>query len=216
MKYKVFIIIALTILLILTNTVSAITKLPLHNKQIYIDPGHGGADPGAIYKDIYEKDINLNIAKTLKVELEKKGADVYLTREDDYDLSEPRIRERKRSDFNERIRMIDNNADMFISIHLNSYPSSKWCGPQVFYHKKNKNNKDIAEAITKSLKEDIFSTRKIKTIKDLYMFDNIKTRGVLIEVGFLTNPNDRYLLRQETYVTKITSSIVKGIVNYYK
>ena len=72
-------------------------ELPLLNKVIYIDPGHGGKDPGSIYKDIFEKDINLEICLKLKKELENKGARVYLTRDGDYDLSTPNTTTRKKA-----------------------------------------------------------------------------------------------------------------------
>lgn len=71
-------------------------ELPLSNKIIYVDPGHGGIDPGTIYKDIYEKDINLDICLKLKKELENIGATVYLTRYGDYDLSTPNTSTRKK------------------------------------------------------------------------------------------------------------------------
>ncbi len=72
-------------------------SLPILGKVIYLDPGHGGIDGGAQYKDIYEKDINLSISLKLEKELSSLGAIVYLTRDGDYDLSVPNTINRKRS-----------------------------------------------------------------------------------------------------------------------
>ena len=95
-------------------------ELPLLGKVIYVDPGHGGPDPGANYKDIYEKDINLEISKILSNLLMERGAIVYLTREGDYDLSSPHVYLRKRSDLSRRAKLInETKCDLYLSIHLN-------------------------------------------------------------------------------------------------
>ena len=114
----------------------------LKGKTIYIDPGHGGRDPGATYKELRESDINLQISKYLKEELENNGAKVYLTRIGDYDLSENNTRNHKKNDLTARARLInESNCDMYISIHLNSDPSPTWNGMQIFYTNKNKKTK---------------------------------------------------------------------------
>ena len=87
--------------LFINRKVSAL--MPLSGKTIIIDAGHGGLDPGTTNNTIYEKDINLAISKALEIELSKVGASVLLTREDDYDLSTPNARWRKKSDFDNRI-----------------------------------------------------------------------------------------------------------------
>jgi N-acetylmuramoyl-L-alanine amidase len=103
-KYKIAILIIFCISLVAMNKVNSyVIELPLLGKVIYIDPGHGGADPGALYKDVYEKNINLQISKVLSDALVTKGAIVYLTREGDYDLARPNISERKRSDLSRRV-----------------------------------------------------------------------------------------------------------------
>ena len=193
-----------------------INDLPLLGKSIYVDPGHGGRDPGALYKDLQEDDINLDISKVLVKKLEEKGAIVYIIRNDDYDLSNPRAYERKRSDLQNRVKLINNkNVDMYLSIHLNTYSSSNWRGAQVFYDDINDKNKILAESIQKSFKNYLKSNRKVKEISNLYMYRHIKIPGVLLEVGFLTNANERYLLQQNAYQEKICNSIVDGVINYY-
>lgn len=187
------------------------SDLRLLGKVIYLDPGHGGLDPGAIYKDIYEKDITLSICKKLKEILEQEGAIVYMTRYDDYDLSNSTYNRKKR-DLNNRAKVInESNADMYISIHLNSINSTTWRGAQVFYDDINKNNIKLAEILQSNLNKN----RSIKEIDNMLMNRKIKIPGVLIEVGFLSNPNDRYLLKNADYQYKLSTKIKDSIIKYF-
>lgn len=192
------------------------SELKLVGKVIYLDAGHGGLDPGTIYKNIYEKDINLSIVLKLKDTLEHEGAIVYLTRYGDYDLASTNATERKKSDLNNRAKIINNSkADMYISIHLNSIQSSTWSGAQVFYDDVNKNNIKLAGIMQQVLKEDLKTNREVKEINNMLMNRKINIPGILIEVGFLSNPNDRYLLRQDEYQIKLVNAIKKGIIKYF-
>ena len=208
----------LILTLILFNFVSANKSeynLELLGKVIYIDPGHGGLDPGTVYKDIYEKDINLEICLKLQKVLESEGAIVYLTRYGDYDLSNKSY-SRKKSDLNNRAKIInESNADIYISIHLNSINSSTWRGAQVFYDDINVKNKEIANIFQEQLKLDLKTTRSVKEIRTMLMNRKIEIPGILIEAGFLSNPNDRYLLRQDDYQYKISNSIKEGLIKYF-
>ena len=211
---KYYIGILLTILLFSITFVSANSiksDLLLLGKVIYLDPGHGGTDPGAVYKDIYEKDITLSICKKLKELLENEGAIVYMTRYDDYDLSDSTYN-RKRRDLNNRTKAINEAMpDVYISIHLNSMNSTTWAGAQVFYDDVNKNNKKLAEI----LQANINNKRSIKEINNILMNRKIKVPGVLIEVGFLSNPNDRYLLKNQDYQYKLSNKIKDSIIKYF-
>ena len=190
--------------------------LPLHNRIIYIDSGHGGVDPGAVYQNTYEESINLEIAKKLKNKLIEEGATVYMTREDDYDLSNPSTTRRKRSDLTNRYKIInDTNPDIYVSIHLNSTSSSSWYGAQVFYTNKNQQNKLLAKTIQQQLKKDLGAKREAQLFSGAYMNDHITVPGILIEAGFLSNSNDRYNLKQSDYQEKLVESIYYGIVNYF-
>lgn len=187
-------------------------ELPLLGKTIYLDAGHGGVDVGASYKNIYEKDINLAIVKTLALKLENMGATVYLTRYGDYDLSNVGVRYRKKSDLYNRAKVINNSsADIYISIHLNSTTSSVWKGAQVFYDDINDNNILLASSITKCLKTD----REVSEISNMYFNRLVKIPGVLIEAGFLSNSYDRNNLISVEYQEKISDMIVKGIIDYF-
>lgn len=195
---------------------SPTSNLSLIGKVIYLDAGHGGTDPGTVYKNIYEKDINLEICKKLQTILEKEGAIVYQTRYGDYDLANINAYGRKKSDLNNRVKIINNsNADLYISIHLNSISSSTWSGAQVFYDDINKNNYELAGIMQKRLKKDLNTTREIKEISTMLMNRKITIPGILIEVGFLSNPNDRYLLKQSDYQYKVSESIKNGIIEYF-
>ena len=212
--YSLFLLIIFTCILSYT-TVNA-SKLELLGKVIYLDAGHGGLDPGTIYKNIYEKDINLSICEKLQKILEKNGAIVYQTRYGDYDLSNNNTNTRKKSDLNNRAKIInESNADIYISIHLNSITSSTWSGAQVFYDDINDKNKIFADIMQQQLKQDLKTNREVKEIKDILLNRKVTIPGILIEAGFLSNPNDRYLLRQYDYQEKIANSIKNGLVKYF-
>ena len=216
MKYNLIILIIFFICVFAISKVNAsVNNLDLLGKIIYIDAGHGGKDSGAVSNKIIEKDLNLTIAKELYNALGKRGAIVLLTRDGDYDLSSSNY-SRKRSDLYNRAKVInESNANMFISIHLNSDLNSSYRGIQLFYNSINKENKLIAEAIYNSLKNNISNVRVNKNYNDYYMYKNIKVPGVLIECGFISNPYDNYNLRQDSYRKKLINSIVNGIINYY-
>lgn len=210
MKKIILITLIILNLIAYIPTIAQTKKLILNDMTIVIDPGHGGKDVGTSYKDIYEKDINLSISLYLKEELDKHGANVILTREGDYDLSTPNTNTRKKSDFNNRIKITNEaNADLFISIHQNYYNDSKYKGTQIFY----KGNEEIAEY----LQENINPDRKTKKISnELYMYNKIKADTLLIECGFISNSNDRKNLINENYQKEYAKTLIKYIVNYYK
>lgn len=185
--------------------------MPLYGISIYLDPGHGGVDIGTSYKELYEKDINLDVTYYIKNVLEKKGASVYLTRYGDYDVAKPNYTRRKLSDLSNRVKMINNlKPNLYISIHTNYFTDSNYNGIQIFYTEKNKNNNLLCNTI----KEELKIKRKCMIIKDMYMYDNINVPGVLIEIGFISNSKDRYLMQNEDYKLEISNKISNGIVNY--
>lgn len=214
-KFKLIIIICLFISIISISKVYAIVNsYTLLEKTIYLDPGHGGRDSGATYKDIYEKDINLIMCKKIEQYLISKGATVYLTRESDIDLSTTSVN-KKRSDLSNRAKLINkSNANMYISIHLNYIFNSQWKGLQIFYNNKNKENEIIANKLTSYLKETSSNIREPKKENIYYMYKQITVPGVLIELGFLSNPNDRYRLTREEYQDKLAKNISNAIEKY--
>lgn len=207
----------LTIFILLTLILSfpyAKASLPLFGKTITIDIGHGGKDPGTVVNNILEKDINLKIGKYLEKELIKKGANVILTRNGDYDLSSPNSYRRKKSDFDNRIKIINNSsASMYVSIHLNYLEQASYYGPQVFYNNITNNNKKIANNMQNILNKKLKTNRKVKLIpEDTYMYSRLNVPGVLVECGFLSNYNEKIKLTSKEYQQKIAKYISEGIV----
>ena len=162
------------------------------------------------------KDINLSIVKKLEKKLKEKGATVFLTRDGDYDLSVPYTINRKRSDLSRRSNMINRSlCDLYISIHLNADTSTTYHGAQVFYDSKVKENKKIAELIQEDLKQYLYTTREAKEKNDMYLFHRLEKPGVLVEIGYITNPNDRYLLTQDNYQDKVANVLTNSVIRYF-
>lgn len=216
LKYKIVCLSLFIFFFLVFNYVGAEEKTyPLLGKVIYVDPGHGGLDPGAVYKDIYESDINLQISEVLSTTLGEMGAIVYMTRYGDYDLGVINALNRKRSDLSRRGNIINrSNCDLYISIHLNAVSSPVWYGAQVFYDDVHEENERLAKIMQEELARYLKTKRKYKKINDMYLHKRIQHPGILIEVGFLSNPNERYLLRQKYYQQKVSRAIASGVVKF--
>ena len=215
-QYKTLIICLFFLSIFCFSKVNALVKdYSLLGKVIYIDPGHGGLDAGAISSTFLEKDMNLLLSRKLAKALISKGAIVYLTRDGDYDLSSSTVN-RKRNDLYARVKLINNSdANMYISIHLNSSPSSKWSGIQIFYSNILKENKLIADTITSTLKVNMKNIRDLKLENGYYMYSKIKVPGSLVEAGFISNANDNYKIRQEENQDILINNLVMGIEKYF-
>ena len=213
-KYCLKLLIIFVLLTLILSFPYAKASLPLFGKTITIDIGHGGKDPGTVVNNILEKDINLKIGKYLEKELIKKGANVILTRNGDYDLSSPNSYRRKKSDFDNRIKIINNSsASMYVSIHLNYLEQASYYGPQVFYNNINNNNKKIANNMQNILNKKLKTNRKVKLIpEDTYMYSRLNVPGVRVECGFLSNYNEKTKLMSKEYQQKIAKYISEGIV----
>lgn len=217
-KYKILIITMFFLSIFVFSKVNAIVKdLPLLGKTIYLDAGHGGKDCGAISGSIEEKKLNLELVKKLAIKLGEKGAIVLLTRTEDKDLANPNILNRKRSDLTNRAMLINKSkANLYISIHMNATTNSSWRGLQIFYNSNNVNNQILANTINDTIKKKMSTVREVKKENDYYMYKQIRKTGILIEAGFITNPSDLYLLKQEEYQNKLASLITDGVIEYYK
>lgn len=212
-KLSLLFLLVLIIILSIFNVNATSLTFPLIGKIIYLDAGHGGIDNGATVNNVNEKNINLEIVYKLKDALTNAGATVYLTRKDENDLSNKNALYRKKSDFDNRIKLINNsNADLYISIHQNIYQNKKYSGPQVFYVK---NNKQLAQTIQNTLNKYLNTNRKIKTINNTYMYRLLNKPGVLIECGFLSNDNERNKLLNDNYQTKLSKIITEAIITYF-
>lgn len=195
-------------------------NLPLSGKIIYLDPGHGGPDGGAEREGIVEKDIALNVAKKVRDYLQGQGALVILTREKDEDLASPETKgysRRKVEDLKKRLKLInESDADLFLSIHLNSIPSTKWKGAQTFFSPHYKENKRVAKFVQDELVYNLENTDRLaKAIDGIYLINHAKKPGALVEIGFLSNHEERNNLKSDEYQEKVAASIYKGILRYF-
>jgi N-acetylmuramoyl-L-alanine amidase len=194
--------------------------LPLSEKVIVLDPGHGGPDGGAVGRDkTVEKDISLAVSKQLQEYLQQAGATVYLTRETDTDLADENTRglsKRKSEDIRKRMEFINSKeADFFVTIHLNAIPSTKWRGAQTFYFPKSDEGKHLAKMIQAEVTRNLENTsRSALAINNLYLLRNAEIPGALVEIGFLSNEEERELLKNDTYQKQMAASIYEGILRY--
>lgn len=195
---------------------------PMQGASIAIDAGHGGVDGGAVAENgTLEKNIALAISIRLRQLLEQSGAIVVMTREGDHDLAnlETRsIRRRKAEDLIKRAEVVNRSgADFMVSIHLNSIPSDKWRGAQTFYQEKKPNNAILAKSIQDELKNQLENTnREAKRISDVFLLRAVNVPASLIEVGFLSNSEERKQLESSEYQQKIAESIYRGLIRYWE
>lgn len=140
-----------------------------------------------------------------------------MTRTGDYDLSSPSASRRKRSDFENRIKLInENRPDLYISLHMNSLSNSKYYGSQVFYSEINSQNKLIADILQKKLNSYLKLDRDYKKISDdKYMFKRIDPPGVLIEYGFISSSRDRANLKTKKYREELSKIICYALIEYF-
>ena len=188
-------------------------SMPVANKRIYIDAGHGQWDPGKVAKDgTLEKDINLSISKYLQGYLEQSGGFVLTTRVDDKSLSD-----KKREDLRERKNIANNEqVDLFVSIHQNSFPKESVKGAQVFYYKGSEESKKLAEFVQAKLSNiDKGNKRVAKENKDYYILRETKMPSIIVECGFLSNQQENTMLKDEKYQKEIAWAIYSGILDYY-
>lgn len=184
---------------------------------VLIDPGHGGIDGGAKSKNgTIEKDINLAISTKLRKQLEDQGYKVYMTREEDSELSS-----KKAKDLGARCQMKkDTKCDIFISIHQNMFPQASCFGAQVWYSSNNDNSKVLAENIQSSLKETIDDKNKRvpKAAKDQYKIlrDGYEGACVIVECGFLSNYEEEQRLKSDEHQSKIVEGIISGVNKYFE
>ena len=177
------------------------------------DAGHGGFDPGKVSKDnTLEKDINLSITKKLQIYLEQSGSFILNTRIDDTALSD-----KKREDMNERKKLAnEEGVDLFVSIHQNSFPQENVKGAQVFYYGDSEESKKLAECVQNRLKEiDGNNNREAKANKDYYLLKKTGVPSIIVECGFLSNPEENNKLKSEEYQEKIAWAVYLGILDYY-
>ena len=206
----------------INNRAVATMATPVSSKTIVIDAGHGGEDGGAVSNNgIAEAEINLKIALKLQQLLEQSGSNVVLTRSDNnaiYDLDKKTLREKKNSDIRNRVKIGNNSsADIFVSIHLNKIPESQYYGWQTFFKEGSEDGKRLATCIQNNLNEAIQKENKRVPMKisNVYIIKHVEIPTVIVECGFLSNPEEEKILQQEEYQTKLAWGIYNGIMEYF-
>lgn len=195
--------------------------LPLTGKVIVVDPGHGGMDGGAVGADqTLEKEIALIVSHKLRDYLQQSGANVYLTRETDRYLAEDStnsVSQRKVEDIKNRVAfMEEKDPDIFITIHLNALPSTQWRGAQTFYHPNQPQSQVLAETIQAQIRTNLENTtRQALAINGVYVLKHANRPAALVEIGFLSNPDERELLKQASYQDEMAASIYLGVLEYF-
>ena len=203
-----------------TKTVETVS-LPVTNKVIVVDAGHGIPDEWAESNNgTTEAQTNLKIALKLQNLLEQSGATVLLTRSDEnaiYDLDSETLREKKVSDIHNRVKIgNESSADIFVSIHLNKIPQEQYWGWQCFYNQNDK-SKILAEKLQENLNEAIQKGNKRVPMKldNVYIMKNVQIPISIVECGFLSNEEEEKLLLTDEYQEKLAWGIYNGIMDYF-
>ena len=192
------------------------TASPKTNYIIAVDAGHGGIDGGSVGRttNVTEASLNLAYAKCLETMLKDYGFDVVMTRTTESGLYSPLAKNKKKDDMKKRKQIIENtNADFVVSIHMNSYTSSSR-GAQVFYGEGDEPSKTLAQNIQNYFIKNIPHSRKEIKCGDYYILNAIQAPSVLVECGFLSNPDEEKLLIQEEYKKEICYNILLGILAF--
>lgn len=191
---------------------------PLKDMVIVVDPGHGGIDGGTHDgQGILEKDLVLDIALELKEILIHSGAEVRLTRESDTDLSYkyPHQRTRQRRDLTGRLKIAEEvQAHMLISLHVNASKGKNMKGAMTFYQKNNEESKVLAQSIIDRLKEFQPDNKEKPLPANFFILRNCPVSAVLVEVGFLSNQDEKAQLIDPAYQRKLAEAIKQGIIDY--
>ncbi len=189
---------------------------------VILDAGHGGEDSGAVSADgTLEKDLNLLITQDISAYFELFGVAYIPVRTSDISVCDEglqTVRERKRSDINNRYALINSTpGGVLLSIHQNMFSDAKYSGTQVFYAADIPSSKDLAEQIQKTvcLLLQPENTRKIKPCGDsVYLLYRAKTTSVMVECGFLSNEKELSMLKTPRYRSQIGYCIYKGLLSY--
>lgn len=190
----------------------------INKPVIVVDPGHGGIDPGKVgINGSYEKDINLAIAMYLKEALEKKNCQVIMTREEDNGLYQASDTNKKMADLRKRVEIMNqDNVDLIVSIHQNSFTNERSRGAQVFYQSSSKTGEAFARLLQAQLISSLDATnhREAKGNSDYYLLKNTKQTAVIVECGFLSNSEEAEKLNDATYQRQIAWAIAQGTLEY--
>lgn len=195
-------------------------ELPFVRKHcIVIDPGHGGEDGGAVScTGRMESEYNLAISRRLDDLLHLLGYRTRMTRTSDVSIytTGSTIAQKKVSDLKERVRIVNKTGNaLLVSIHQNQFSDSRYSGAQVFYAK-TAGSKDLGQKLQAELVAALNpgSNRKSKPVSGVYLLENIPCAGVLVECGFLSNPQEEAMLRNTDYQKKLCCVLAAALHQY--
>ena len=179
---------------------------------IVVDPGHGGADGGAVSADgIQEAGLNLTVAKMLKAQLEELGMEVIMTRQDENALAST-----KKADMAARRSIMNQNGvDGVVSIHMNKFTDCSVHGPMTFYMEGSEEGAKLAKAVIDSITTAIGASARLANPGDYYVIRESKPVAVLVECGFLSNSNDVKLLTDPIHQKTLAKAIAAGVHSYF-
>ena len=191
----------------------------LKGKKIVIDPGHGGNDAGAIGPTgVMEKNVTLNVSRELKKLLEAEGATVILTREGDTTVSEKGAKASDIEELGARCAVANRvGADIFISIHADSFTRPEARGTTGYYYGKSTSGKGqkLADCIRRNLVEQLGTPSRGTQPCNFYVVKNTDMPATLIELGFISNKEEEKLLNSKEGVQKAAQGIFDGIEDYF-
>lgn len=191
-------------------------------RVLVIDPGHGGEDGGAVsITGALECDLNLDIAKKLDTIIGLFGVPVVMTRET-ADIKYPddakTVKARKNSDIRRRIEIVNNIENpVLISVHQNNYPAKQPFGAQVFYSETEESKKlaEFTQNILKTVLNPLNKRPAVEVSDSIILMKQAKCTGILIECGFLSNPEENALLQTDTYKLKLAWAIAAAYLGFY-
>lgn len=196
---------------------ASITPKPIHT--IVIDAGHGGKDGGAVgsVTGVTESFLNLEYANTLRSLCKEYGFKTVMTRSDMNGLYSESATNKKKSEMEKRRKIIKkSNADLVVSIHMNSFPSSSARGCQVFYAQGNSAGQALAESVSATLNQNIEYAKKTAKVGDYFVLNCTLRPAILVECGFLSNGEEEHLLQEKEYENKLCYQILCGILKFFK
>ena len=201
------------------NEVSANTALSEKKITVVIDPGHGGRDGGAVGSDgTLEKDLNLAVALKLKALLESIDVQVVMTRDTDIELASPDSPHKKADDLKTRLQLAQSQENaVFVSIHMNNFPIEKYRGLQVYYSENHPFSLTLAQTVQDTAQNALKNTndRKVKPAGDsIYLMSHLEIPAILVECGFLSNEEERELLKSEQYQKKLALALCAALLEY--
>ena len=228
LEFAIFCIISVLISLILLIPMLKFS-LPLPNMSasnqtpitVVLDAGHGGEDGGCEGNGLVEKDLNLDIALRIASLLRKQGVNVVLTREIDellYDKNSDYEGKKKYQDVRRRLEIAKKQENpVLVSIHMNYFAQTQYSGLQVWYSKADARSRILANLVQSNVKYNLQLNNK-RNIKEatssIFLLDNATFPAILIECGFLSNPDEARTLSDENYRQKLAEIIFNSIMTY--